>query len=139
MNTLYRAAACVAVSAMLLLSTALGAEAAASRPNILWLVAEDISPDFGCYGVEYAHTPRLDRLAEAGVLYENAFATSGVCAPARSCLITGVYPSSIGSHHMRCRGDLPEWLRFFPAFLRDAGYYCTNNRKTDYNLPVLKG
>jgi len=133
---------CLAIlAAGLLLSVSAGALAAdqTARPNILWLTTEDIGPHLGCYGVDYADTPRLDRLAAEGVLYENAFATSGVCAPARSCLITGVYPSSLGSHHMRCRGDLPEWFRFFPSYLREAGYYCTNNRKTDYNLPTPRG
>jgi len=116
-----------------------GTAVAADRPNILWITCEDISPDLGCYGVDYADTPTLDKLAGDGVRYSHAFATSGVCAPARSCLITGVYPSSLGSHHMRCQGEWPPSLRMFPAYLRQSGYYCTNNSKQDYNLPTPKG
>ena len=67
-------------------------EPAATRPNILWLTCEDISPHLGCYGDPYATTPNLDRLAAVGVRYTNAFAVNGQCAPSRSCLITGVYP-----------------------------------------------
>ncbi len=103
-------------------------------PNILWITSEDNSPFLGCYGDTYATTPNLDRLAEQGILYENAFATAPVCAPARSSLITGVYPPSMGTQHMRSRNDIPERIRFYPAFLKDKGYYCTNNSKTDYNI-----
>jgi uncharacterized sulfatase len=105
-----------------------------ARPNILWITCEDMSAKLGCYGDAYAHTPNLDRLAARGIRYTHAFATSGVCAPARSCLITGVYPSSLGTHFMRCRGELPEFIRCYPEYLRQAGYYCTNNSKTDYNF-----
>lgn len=112
--------------------------AAADRPNILWITAEDMSPDLGCYGVEYASTPNLDRLASQGVRYTNAFATIGVCAPARSTIITGMYPPSIGTQHMRCQGRLPEFIKCFPEYLRNAGYYCTNNSKEDYNFKAPK-
>ncbi|HEY8503259.1 MAG TPA: sulfatase-like hydrolase/transferase, partial [Gemmataceae bacterium] len=71
--------------------------------------------------------------------YTYAFAPIGVCAPARSCLITGMYPPSIGTHHMRCQGTLPDQVRCFPEYLRRAGYYCTNNVKTDYNFRAPKG
>ena len=108
------------------------------RPNILWISCEDISPHVGCYGDSYAVTPNIDALAKQGVLYENAFATIGVCAPARSTIITGMYPPSIGSQHMRCTGRLPKGVRCFPELLRKAGYYCTNNSKTDYNLRAPK-
>ena len=81
------------------------------------------------YGDDYAVTPNLDRLAARGVRYANAFATIGVCAPARSTIITGMYPPSIGTQHMRCQGLLPEEVRLYPAYLRDAGYYCTNNSR----------
>ena len=111
---------------------------AADRPNILWISVEDISPHLGCYGDPQADTPRLDRLAAAGVRYSRAFATAGVCAPARSCIISGVFPTSLGSHHMRCKGMLPPQVRCFPEYLRKAGYYCTNNSKTDYNFAFPK-
>jgi arylsulfatase A-like enzyme len=104
-------------------------------PNILWITCEDISPNLGCYGDPYAVTPNLDRLARQAVRYTSAFAPIGVCAPARSCLITGMYPPSIGTHHMRCTGTLPNFVRCFPEYLRQAGYYCSNNVKTDYNFP----
>lgn len=128
-----------AVMAALLILTGTAQAAGQDRPNILWITNEDISADLGCYGVDYAETPTLDRFAEEGVLYTNAFATSGVCAPARSCLIMGMYPSALGSHHMRCRGELPDSFKMFPGYLREAGYYCTNNRKQDYNLPTVPG
>ncbi len=104
------------------------------RPNILWLSCEDISPHFGCYGDPHAITPNIDRLASEGVRYTHAFTAAGVCAPCRSTIITGMYQNSIGTHHMRCDAKLPSWLRPFPMDLRDAGYYCTNNSKTDYQF-----
>jgi N-sulfoglucosamine sulfohydrolase len=108
------------------------------RPNLLWITCEDISPNLGCYGDRYARTPALDGLASQGVRYTDAYAITGVCAPNRSCLITGVYPSTLGSHDMRSTTRLPEQIRCFPEYLRAAGYYCTNNVKTDYNFPTPK-
>ncbi|HOE10342.1 MAG TPA: sulfatase-like hydrolase/transferase [bacterium] len=104
------------------------------RPNILWLTTEDMSPDLGCYGDTWAITPNIDRLALQGVRYSNAFSVAGVCAPSRSALITGMYPCSIGTHPMRCQGVPPSYVKCFPEYLRAAGYYCTNNFKTDYNF-----
>ncbi len=104
------------------------------RPNILWLSCEDISAHLGCYGHTYARTPNLDRLAGEGVRYSHAFAHAPVCAPARSGLITGMYPASLGSHNMRSKATLPEHIRCFPEYLRRAGYYCTNAKKQDYNF-----
>ena len=106
------------------------------RPNILWISCEDISPDLGCYGDPYARTPHLDRLAAEGVRYTRAFTVAGVCAPSRSAIITGMYPTSIGTHHMRCRGVPPPYVKCFTEYLRAAGYYCLNNVKTDYNFPT---
>jgi len=104
------------------------------RPNILWISAEDISPDLGSYGDGYAITPTLDRLAAAGVRYLNAFSTAPVCAPSRSAIITGMYPTTIGSLHMRSKAVPPAGVKAFTEYLRAAGYYCTNNSKTDYNF-----
>ncbi|MDF1823418.1 MAG: sulfatase-like hydrolase/transferase [Verrucomicrobiales bacterium] len=104
------------------------------RPNILWLSAEDISAHFGCYGDPYAITPNLDALAEKGTRFTNVYTTAGVCAPCRSGIITGMYQNSVGTHHMRCNATLPDWLKPFPMYLREAGYYCTNNSKTDYQF-----
>jgi len=104
------------------------------KPNILWITCEDISPALGCYGDSYAVTPNLDQLAAEGVLYRNAFATASVCAPARSCLITGVYATSLGTQHLRSEVKLPKYVKCFSECLREAGYYCSNNYKEDYNF-----
>jgi len=93
-----------------------------------------MSPNLGCYGDTYAITPNLDKLARRGIRYTNAFSVAGVCAPSRSCLITGVYPWTLGSQHMRSDIRLPPQIKCFTEHLRQAGYYCTNNVKTDYNL-----
>ena len=114
------------------------ADSAPPRPNVLWITCEDISPNLGCYGDDYARTPTLDRLAAGGVRYLNAYGITGVCAPNRSCLITGVYPSTLGSHDMRSTTRLPQRVKCFSEYLRTAGYYCTNNSKTDYNFPPPK-
>lgn len=106
------------------------------RPNILWITCEDMSLHLGCYGDNYANTPNLDALAREGTRYTNAFTVAGVCAPSRSCLITGMYPTTLGTCHMRCNHAPPEHVRCFPAYLRRAGYYCTNNVKTDYQFDV---
>lgn len=103
------------------------------RPNVLWITAEDISPDLGCYGDAYAATPNIDRLAREGVRYTQAFATAPVCSPARSCLITGLYATSLGTQHLRSLFPIPDEFQGYPAYLRRTGYYCTNNEKTDYN------
>ena len=109
--------------------SAVGAE----RPNILWLTCEDISPYLGCYGFEQAQTPNIDRLAEQGVRFTRAYANAPVCAVARSTLLTGMYASTIGTHQMRSVVQLPESIPAYPRIFREAGYYCTNNSKKDYN------
>ncbi|MBS0211037.1 MAG: sulfatase [Planctomycetes bacterium] len=111
---------------------------AAKRPNILWITCEDMSPDLGCYGDKYAVTPTIDRLASQGARYTHVFTHAPVCAPSRSGLITGVYPTMLGTMHMRSKVAPPEHVRCFPAYLRQAGYFCTNNAKTDYNFDVPK-
>ncbi|MFC1734660.1 sulfatase-like hydrolase/transferase [Candidatus Hydrogenedentota bacterium] len=104
------------------------------HPNILWITCEDISPHLGCYGHEEARTPNLDRLASEGMRFENAFGISGVCAPNRSCIITGMYPTTLGTSHMRTRIKPPDHVRCFPEYLRRAGYYCSNRAKQDYQF-----
>ena len=111
-----------------------GAAHAQERPNILWLSSEDNGPALGAYGDEFADTPHLDRLAERGAVYLNAWSNAPVCAPARTAIITGMYPPATGSHHMRSRVRLPDGVPMFPQLLRAAGYYATNNAKEDYNL-----
>lgn len=123
---------------LLLASVAVSAVSAADRPNILWLSCEDISPHLGCYGFPHATTPVLDALATESILYENAHTTAGVCAPSRSAIITGMYQTSIGTHHMRCSAMLPEHVRPFTFELQQAGYYCTNNSKQDYQFSTPK-
>jgi arylsulfatase A-like enzyme len=121
----------------LALSQLLAAQSPSDRPNILWIVSEDNNPFLGCYGYKLARTPTLDRLATNGILYENCFSQAPVCAPSRFTLISGMYATSCGpAHHMRAQGKCPKDMRGFPAYLRDAGYYCTNNAKTDYNAPI---
>jgi uncharacterized sulfatase len=110
-----------------------------SRPNFLWISCEDISPDLGCYGDDYAVTPNLDRLARQGRRYTKAFVSFPVCAPTRSSIITGVHPGTLGTMHMRTgkkgyEAVPPPQVKCFPEYLRAAGYYCTNNRKTDYQF-----
>ena len=102
-------------------------------PNILWIVSEDNSPFLRCFGDSFATTPHLDQLAQSGIRYTNAFATAPVCAPSRFTLITGTYPPSMGTEHMRSSYPIPDFIKFFPRYLREAGYYTTNNSKKDYN------
>lgn len=103
------------------------------RPNILWISAQGISPDLGCYGDPYARTPHLDRLASEGVRFAHAYATAPI-SPSRSAIITGMYPTAIGTHHMRCRAVPPPYVHCFTEYLRAVGYYCCNNANTDYNF-----
>ncbi len=114
----------------LLLATA----ATAEKPNILWIVSEDNSPYIGCFGDPLANTPAIDALAADGVIYRNTYANAAVCGPARTALITGVYPPSFGGEHMRSQAALPAFMKIYPKYLQDAGYYTTNNSKQDYNI-----
>ncbi len=117
--------------------------------NILWISCEDMSPRLGCYGDKTVPTPNIDRLAREGVRFTNAFCTAGVCAPSRNAIITGMYQTSTGGHNMRTLGNTypektglpkaysivpPPYVRAFPEYLRAAGYYTTNNDKTDYQF-----
>lgn len=110
--------------------------AGAERPNILWLVSEDNGRFLGCFGDPLAHTPTIDKLAREGIVFERCFSMP-VCAPSRFTLISGMFPTTCGpAEHMRAQGKIPAWLKGFPAYLREAGYYTTNNAKTDYNAPI---
>lgn len=111
-----------------------GATAAAPRPNILWLSSEDHGPHMGCYGDSFATTPNVDALAAKGMLYTRCWSNAPVCAPARTTLISGMYPPSTGAEHMRSMVPFAAGKQMFPQLLRGAGYYCTNNAKEDYNL-----
>ncbi|MCB0668002.1 MAG: sulfatase [Saprospiraceae bacterium] len=124
-------------------------------PNIVWITAEDLSPRLACYGDSLAHTPNIDRLSREGITYSHAFSTYGVCAPSRHSLIMGMYPCSNGAGAMRTHvrtsaikditdpellniplyeATPPAYAKCFTEYLRAAGYYCTNNAKTDYQF-----
>jgi N-sulfoglucosamine sulfohydrolase len=107
------------------------------RPNFLFLVGEDTGPDLGCYGDKLARTPNLDRLASQGCRFTKAFTHAPVCAPSRCGLITGQYPTTLGSHHMRSKLVTPPPI--FTDYLRKAGYYVAWPGKTDFNFDVPAG
>lgn len=122
--------------ALLALTSTLSAQ---NRPNMLWLTYEDTSPQFiGCYGNKQAHTPNIDKLAGEGVRFESAFSTGAVSSPSRFCLITGLRPAAYGNGNHRSNYSIPENIKGFPYYLRQAGYYTTNNSKTDYNIANAK-
>ena len=106
----------------------------ADRPNILWITSEDHGPQMGCYGDTYATTPNVDALAAKGMRYTHCWSNAPVCAPARTTLICGLYPPSTGGEHMRSMVPFPSGRKMYPQLMREAGYYCTNNAKEDYNL-----
>lgn len=125
----------------------------AHRPNIVWIVAEDLSPRIPSFGNSTVATPHLSRLAAEGVRYPNTFSVSGVCAPSRNAIATGMYPAGIGGHHMRTQynvdmlaavglpvyGSLaPPKVKMLSQRLRELGYYCTNNAKQDYQFEPPK-
>ncbi|MFT5013351.1 MAG: N-sulfoglucosamine sulfohydrolase [Dinoroseobacter sp.] len=115
---------------------------AAKRPNILLLMAEDLSPRIGAFGDTVARTPNIDELALGGIRYTSAFTTAGVCAPSRASIITGMYQQSIGAQHMRSRNFNkakyaavpPEDVKAFPEHLRAHGYFTFNTNKLDYQF-----
>ncbi len=125
--------------------------AAAPQPNVLWIIVDDMSPHFSCYGEKLIATPQVDRLAAEGTRFSQAHVTAPVCSPCRSALITGMVQTSIGAHHHRSgRGKvriaLPPPVEPVPVLFRRAGYYtCIGNGqgtggkpdargKTDYNF-----
>ena len=123
-----------------------------TRPNILWILSEDICPDLSCYGTPAVETPNLNKLADQGVRFTNAFTTSPVCSTSRSAMITGMHQGSIGAHHHRShRGDgyvLPEPVQPITEYFRQAGYFTANVKtaapgvrgsgKTDFNFKYSK-
>jgi arylsulfatase A-like enzyme len=123
---------------------------AAARPNIVWIIGEDFSPDLGCYGNTLVYTPNLDRLAAQGVRFDRAFVTAPVCSASRSAIAIGMYQTSAGVHHHRShRTDgyqLPTGVEVFTSYLRRAGYFTANlttpapgirgTGKTDFNFNV---
>jgi arylsulfatase A-like enzyme len=141
----------LALLALIMVVAGPGLAQLATRPNILWITCEDMSPHLGSYGDSQVKTPHLDKLASEGIRYTRVFATAGVCAPSRSAIITGMYQQSIGTQHMRTSklsankdayppdyvgysALIPEAVKCFPEYLRAAGYYCSNNAKEDYQF-----
>lgn len=115
------------------------AEEPINPPSILWIVSEDNGIFLGCYGDRIARTPNLDNLAANGIRFTNAFATAPVCAPARSALITGMYPIALGTENMRSAYSVPDYIKFYPYYLKQAGYWTSNNYKKDYNTLDQEG
>ncbi len=121
------------------------------RPNIVWIVCEDMSPHLSSFGERTIQTPHLDQLAKDGIRFTHVYTVAGVCAPSRSGLITGMYPAKTGANNMRTLNVatvgpipayipspysvvLPPYVKGFPEYLRAAGYYCTNSAKQDYQF-----
>lgn len=103
------------------------------RPNILWLSTEDIGPHLGCYGDPDAVTPNLDAFAKKSLLFKYAWSNYPVCAPARTTIIGGMYAAANAAGNMRSETHMPDGIEMFPHYMRDAGYYCVNKTKEDYN------
>ena len=132
---------------LILVSAATARAQLPRRPNVLWITCEDMSANLPSYGDPTVKTPTIDRLVGEGVRYTRMFSTAGVCAPSRSAIISGMHANSIGTNHMRTntaslkRADIPKYdavpppnVKCFTEYLRAAGYFCTNNAKTDYQF-----
>ena len=130
-----------------LLTSNAAAQQPQKHPNILWISTEDMSPHLGCYGDKVAKTPNIDRLASQGIRFTNVFTTAAISAPCRAGIITGMYQTTIGCMHMRTTSYRrsadnpveftavpPHYVKAFTEYMRIAGYYCTNNSKTDYQF-----
>ena len=108
------------------------------KPNILWISNHDSSAwNFGCYGDEYGHTPNIDRLAAEGVQYSNAFTAGPICSPSRTSIYTGMYPTTLGTHHHRSIVIRPKGVKLLSKILTDAGYICTEP-DSDINLYISR-
>ena len=128
------------------------ARGANAKPNIVWLIGEDLCPDLGCYGNRAIATPNLDRLASEGMRFDNAYVTNPICSPSRSAILTGMWQIAIDAqHHRSHRSDgymLPEGVLPFTHYLREAGYHTSNvvkpaegvrgTGKTDFNFTLAQ-
>jgi arylsulfatase A-like enzyme len=140
MNLMFLSLRCYLFAAASIFAFAAASAAySADRPNILWITSEDNGPQLGCYGDPYAVTPNIDALAQKSLRYRRCWSNAPVCAPARTTIISGMYATSLGGHHMRSGITLPPGMKLYPEVLREAGYYCTNNSKTDYNFAAATG
>ena len=118
--------------------------------NVVWITAEDLCPELGCYGNELVHTPHIDRLASEGMRFTNVFSTAPVCSASRSAFMTGMYQTTIGAHNHRSHRDdgyrLPQGVSLITDYFRAAGYFTCNvtrvndevkgSGKTDFNFAV---
>jgi len=93
------------------------------KPNILWLIAEDMCPNLGAYGDPDAITPNLDQLASEGMRYENVSSVGPVCSAARTALALGLYPTTAGVGNHRSHVEVPDYVRIFSEYIQNAGYY----------------
>lgn len=109
-----------------------------SRPNIVWINAEDISPAFGCYGDGNAITPNIDRIASNGLVFKKVFSTAPICSPSRSSFISGMHSTTLGSQHLRSEINRPENIKVLPELLNNEGYFTSILGKTDYNFDSAK-
>jgi arylsulfatase A-like enzyme len=124
------------ITGLFLLGSTLGAANAAKKPNILWITSEDNGVSWiSCYGGKNTKTPAIDQLAKEGFRYLYCFDNAAVCAPTRSCWITGMYGISNGTQPMRSRNEIPhDKIPYYPDLLKKAGYHTSNPGKTDYNI-----
>src|SRR6056297_1314783 len=123
----------LSVALLAICSTLVNAQ---QKPNILWLTSEDNNIHWvGCYGNSHAETPNIDALAVEGFRYTHCYANAPVCAPSRSTWITGLHAISMGTHNMRSRYPIPhDQIKYYPDYLKAAGYYVSNGKKSDYNI-----
>jgi N-sulfoglucosamine sulfohydrolase len=122
--------------------------AAANRPNILWIIADDLGTELGCYGTPLMRTPNLDRLAAEGLRYTHCFTTAPVCSTSRSAIMTAMYQTTINAHDHRSLTTLPPEVKTITDLFREGGYFTANVRKiapglesggkTDFNFKVPK-
>jgi N-sulfoglucosamine sulfohydrolase len=133
------------ISLLIFLAFTLLATANVQRPNILWIMTDDMGVELGCYGTPHMRTPNIDRLAKEGARFTRCFTTAPVCSPSRSAIMTGMYQTSINAHHHRSMTTLPKGVRPITELFRDAGYYTANLKtfgplksggKTDLNFKV---
>jgi len=138
LSVLFRHGWCVLLGLLAIGTSPAVALPPTSLPNVLWISSEDHGQEMGCYGDTYADTPHVDALAKRGLLYRNVWSNAPVCAPARTTIISGIYPPSLGAEHMRSMVAMAPGTEFFTEKLQQAGYYCTNNSKEDYNVTTPK-
>ena len=129
----------VFICVSILFIASVGYGKAQEQPNIIWIILEDISPQFvGCYGNTDVHTPNIDKIAQEGVRFDRAYSNATVCAPSRSTIITGCRNEVLGTGNHRSNSPIPDVIKGFPTYIREAGYYTINIGKTDYNTSNAK-